>query len=184
MSIRRATPEDADAIARVHIDSWRSAYRGLVPDSRLDSLDYERRAERFRETLGTSSDETYIWEEDREIVGFLMIGPCRDDDIDQKTTGEIWGIYLAPEYWREGIGRKLCRYGERLLRQRGYIAATLWVLADNDNARRFYEKMGFAADGTSKTLEIGIPLEAVRYRKSLEDAGQLDQNDDKLLGDL
>jgi ribosomal protein S18 acetylase RimI-like enzyme len=169
MEIRRATPEDAVALAKVHIDSWRSAYLGLVPDSHLDSLDYERRAQRFRESLAQSAEESYIAEREGEVLGFLTLGVCRDTDVDQETTGEIWGIYLAPGHWRKGIGTLLCRYGERILKARGYRIATLWVFAGNNQARRFYEAMGFKADGASRTLNPGAPLEAVRYRKELRD---------------
>ena len=170
MHIRRATSNDAGALAKVHIDSWRSAYRGLVPDAHLESLDCERRAQRFRESLGGNAGETHVAEQDGEVLGFLTLGACRDTDADQKATGEIWGIYLAPAHWRKGIGSLLCRYGEQRLRLRGYVAATLWVFAGNGPARRFYEAMGFKSDGASKTLNPGAPLEAVRYRKELGDA--------------
>ncbi len=73
MNIRPATPDDAPALAKVHIDSWRSAYRGLVPDSHLAKLDYGRRAERFRESLSTHSEETYLVEDNGEVLGFLTL---------------------------------------------------------------------------------------------------------------
>jgi ribosomal protein S18 acetylase RimI-like enzyme len=170
IEIRRATPDDALALATLHIDSWRSAYRGFVPTSYLDGLDYDQRTARFRESLAARAEETYLAEGDGDILGFLTVGPCRDEDVDGEVTGEIWGIYLAPQHWRKGIGTALCRYGEQLLRARGYRQAVLWVFADNDQARRFYEAMGFVADGASKVLRPGAPLEAVRYRKGLEDA--------------
>lgn len=162
-------PDDALPLAIVHVDAWRSAYHGFVPASFLDGLDYQQRAVRFRESLASHAEETYLAEGDGEILGFLTVGPCRDEDVDREVTGEIWGIYLAPQYWRKGIGTVLCRYGEQLLRSRGYRQAVLWVFADNAKARRFYEAMGFAADGASKVLHPGEPLPAVRYRKGLED---------------
>ena len=167
MEIRRATPADADALAKVHVDSWRTAYRGLVPDSQLDSLDYDRRAEGFWESLSGQREETYVVEQDGDALGFLTIGGCRDEDVDQEATGEIWGIYLAPQHWRKGIGHLLCRYGERILKSRSYRTATLWVFAENEQARGFYEAMGYRADGTTKVLNVGVPLEAVRYRREL-----------------
>jgi ribosomal protein S18 acetylase RimI-like enzyme len=173
VEIRPATPEDALPLAIVHIDSWRSAYRGFVPASILDGLDYQRRAVRFRESLASHAEETYVAEEDGEILGFLTVGPCRDEDLDGEVTGEIWGVYLAPQHWRKGIGTALCHYGEQLLRSRGYRQAVLWVFADNAQARRFYEAVGFAADGASKVLHPGAPREAVRYRKGLENTVSL-----------
>jgi ribosomal protein S18 acetylase RimI-like enzyme len=97
----------------------------------------------------------------------LTIGGCRDEDVHQTVTGEIWGIYLAPQHWRQGIGRILCDYGENLLSRRGYRIATLWVFGGNERARRFYEAMGYTVDGASKVIDLGEPLEAVRYRKEL-----------------
>jgi ribosomal protein S18 acetylase RimI-like enzyme len=136
MDIRRATPYDAGAMAILHVDSWRAAYHGLVPDAFLDALEVDRRAERFREALSAGTEETYLAEQDGDLVGMLTIGACRDEDVDQKITGEIWGIYLAPQYWRQGIGSALCRYGERLLAS-AIIRSTLWVFARNKQARRF-----------------------------------------------
>ena len=109
-------------------------------------------------------------EHDGQIVGFLTLGDCRDSDVNQQTTGEIWGIYLSPEYWRKGIGRFLSEQGEAMLVSRGRSFATLWVLEANDQTRRFYEAMGFETDGATKQLNLGAPLTAVRYRKKLKDA--------------
>jgi len=173
MNIRRATPDDAVALAKVHIDAWRAAYRGPVPDEHLARLDYDRRAEFFREALAAHDEETYLAEQDREALAFLTIGACPGDDVDRATTGEIWGIYLAPEHWRKGIGRLLCRHGEDILRSRGHSEAVLWVFEANDAARRFYEPMGFHADGASRTLNPGKPLTAVRYRKTLTPADEV-----------
>ncbi len=75
-----------------------------------------------------------------------------------------------PEHWRKGIGITLCKQSESMLASRGYSVATLWVLEANDQARRFYEAMGFRVDGASKILNLGAPLKAVRYRKELSDA--------------
>jgi len=168
MKIRAATPQDADALAKVHIDSWRSAYRGLVPDSHLAKLDYAKRAQGFRKALTNHSEETYLAEKNGEVLGFLTVGGCRDDDVDRQETGEIWGIYLSAAHWRKGVGSSLCRYGERLLQSRGHTVLVLWVFKDNEQARGFYEAMAFQCDGASKMLRPGTPLEAIRYRKSLE----------------
>ena len=167
MDLRRAKPEDAPALAKVHINSWRAAYSGLVPDPHLQSLDYDRRAEQFRQGLTERSEETYIAELDGEAVGLLTLGPCRDEDIDSGTTGEIWGIYLLPEHWRKGLGTQLALQAEQMLSSRGCTLIVLWVFRDNDQARRFYEAMGFEADGTSKDIKAGEVLKAVRYRKTL-----------------
>lgn len=200
--IRRATVEDAEALARLHVDAWRATYRGLVPDSRLDSLDYERRSARFREQLeghgpetGSSryegearptkeaGSETYVAEREGEVLGFVTLGACRDADVDSQRVGEIWGIYLAPQHWRQGAGTRLFRFAEELLASWGCIEAKVWVLAGNSRARRFYEAMGFAADGASHVLDLDAPLEAVRYGKRREGRGR-EANDKHGIGPI
>jgi len=112
MQIRPAEPADAEAVARLHVDAWRTAYRGLVPDSFLESLDWNRRAQRFRESLAQKDEETYLVELEGVVLGFVTLGACRDEDVDPEVVGEIWGIYLAPQHWRKGIGRQLCRLSD------------------------------------------------------------------------
>ena len=74
---------------------------------------------------------------------------------------------VAPPHWRKGIGMLICQHAEHFRRGRGCALAALWVLKKNDQARRFYEAMGFEVDRASKTVSPGAPLEAVRYRKML-----------------
>jgi len=168
--VRRATLADAAVLARVHVASWHEAYRGIVPDAYLQNFTVERRAERFRESLAKDAEETYVAELDGQVAGFLTLGDCRDDDMDHRLTGEIWGIYLAPEHWRTGLGARLARQAEELLASRGRSVVTLWVLEANAQARRFYEAMGYDVDGATKQVTLGAPLTAVRYRKSLKGA--------------
>lgn len=165
--VRLAVPVDAPALAKVHVDAWRAAYRGLVPNERLAKLSYARGAENFLRSMREGPEEIYAVEEERVVVGFLTLGPCRDVDLDAETVGEIWGIYLAPEHWRLGIGTRLCRHGEAILAARGCRSVILWVFAENTRARRFYEAMGYAPDGVTKQRDFGIPLEVVRYRRDL-----------------
>lgn len=174
MKIRLTTPDDAQVLAKIHIDSWRAAYRGLVTDAHLSVLDYVQSEERFRQSFSANSEETYVAEGTKEVTGFLTLGPCRDKDVNLDLTGEIWGIYLVPEHWRKGIGSRLCRWGEDQLASRGYSVAILWVFAENAQARRFYEAMGFTQDEATKILKIGKEIEAVRYRKQLVKAEQTD----------
>ena len=107
MNIRRAQESDAPALAKVHVDSWQAAYRGLVPDSVLQGFTYQGRTERFWQSLATGSEETYLVEEDGSVMGFLVLGTCRDSDLNVDCTGEIWGIYISPDHWRKGLGKML-----------------------------------------------------------------------------
>jgi RimJ/RimL family protein N-acetyltransferase len=167
MNLRRATPADAATMATVHIDAWRTAYRGLVPGAFLAALNHRRKTERFREFLASGEGETYIVERDGRPIGHLTVGPCRDEDLDERSVGEIWGIYLGSGQWRQGIGTQVCRRAESMLRARGVTRSVLWVFEGNERARRFYERMGYTPDGATKIIEVGASLTAIRYRKDL-----------------
>ena len=169
IDLRRAIPDDAATMATIHIEAWRRAYHGLVPYEFLAALDHEQRTKRFRGFLETSARDSYIIEVDCAPVGHLTIGPCRDDDLDGQTVGEIRGIYLLPSFWRKGIGSEVCRRAEEMLAAQGFDLVVLWVFAGNDAARCFYEAMGYVPDGETKMIDVGADLPAVRYRKRLTD---------------
>ncbi len=168
MQLNPARISDAPVLARIHVDSWRAAYRGLVPDSYLERFTYQWREECLRQSLAAQTEETYLIQENDLVVGLLTIGAARDADVDVHRTGEIWGIYLSPNYWRKGIGRQVVREAETMLQARGYATIILWVLEKNHQARQFYEAMGFSPDGASQEINWGVPLQAIRYRKILQ----------------
>ena len=168
MNLRRATPDDAPLLAQIHVDAWRVAYRGVVPDTFLARFTYEKREAAFRQAIAAGTEETYLVDDDDgRTVGILTIGASRDTDLDPTVTGELWGIYLRPDVWRRGLGTKLVRTTERMLGAHDYRGIVLWTLADNANARRFYAAMGFQPDGAAKILQLGRPLKAIRYHKQL-----------------
>jgi ribosomal protein S18 acetylase RimI-like enzyme len=164
--IRPAVAEDSALLAGIHVDSWRAAYHEFVPAATLQRFDYPMREKAFRKALATGAEETYVASVGRDSVAILTIGAARDADL-PNSTGEIWGIYITPGYWRRGIGTRLVAEAERMLMSRGCRRAVLWVLEGNQQARQFYEAMGFTADGASKQIDWGTPLKAVRYAKAL-----------------
>lgn len=167
MKFRLAQPIDAPKLAQVHVDSWQVAYQGIVPDDFLRGFTYQKREKAFRLALEAKEEETYLVEEGDRAVGILTIGASRDEDLDPNTCGEIWGIYLSPDHWRCGIGRKLVQEAERILQSRGFQRIVLWVLEGNTAARSFYEAVGYRVDGITGEVELGIPLNVVRYAKAL-----------------
>jgi ribosomal protein S18 acetylase RimI-like enzyme len=168
MQISPARISDAPVLARIHVDSWRAAYRGLIPDPYLERFTYQWREESFRQSLAANAEETYLIQQNDQVVGLLTLGAARDSDVDVSRTGEIWGIYLLPNYWRKGIGKKVVQEAEAMLKSREYETIILWVLEKNQQARQFYEAMGFNPDGASRSIDWGVPLKAVRYRKVLQ----------------
>jgi len=139
--IRPAVPSDAEAIAKVHVESWRTAYKGIVADDFLAALSYERRAEGWRSGLTnpTALSGVSLAETAGQTVGFAAYG--RERENDPLYQGELYAIYLLQEWRGQGIGRRLWDAAVADLRRQGINALLLWVLANNP-ARRFYECLG------------------------------------------
>ncbi|MEU0570394.1 GNAT family N-acetyltransferase [Nonomuraea sp. NPDC005983] len=171
MQIRRAELADADDIATVHVRSWQAAYRGLIPQNYLDGLDPARRRPVWERLLTETSwprQGVLVAEVDGSIAGFAGIGPTRDHDEDPASTGEVSTIYLLPQVWGVGIGRRLMAAALESLTVAGYKQATLWVLDTNAQARRFYESNDWHADGLIKhDRTLGFTLTEIRYRRTL-----------------
>jgi ribosomal protein S18 acetylase RimI-like enzyme len=168
VTIRPATSDDAPALATVHVRGWQWAYQGQVPDAYLEQLGQtlsERiRARRTQLERLPSDYRCWVAEQGGQVVGFASTRPSADDDA-APLTGEVLALYLAPEAVGQGIGRTLFDYTVADFRQRGFRQATLWVLASNARARRFYEAAGWAPDGGRKSEERpGFLLHEVRYR--------------------
>ncbi len=166
MNIRKAEIKDAQQLAHLHIASWKCAYRGIVSNSILNNLDETRRAAAFEKSFEIKLGKTYLIEENESVIGFTTFGNCRDDDRDENT-GEIWGVYISPDHWRMGYGSKITAFAENILRSMNKKEIVLWVLKDNDDARNFYEKIGYVVEGRTKILERLHNLRAVRYIKRI-----------------
>ena len=153
--IREAVPVDAGAIARVHVDTWRTSYAGIVPDEHLAGLSYRDREAVWVQILSRDDPAqcNFVAETDGgEVVGFAGGGPEREGD--EVYRGELYAIYLLREHQGRGIGRRLaCAVAHGLLSS-GFESMLLWVLEDNHPARRFYESLGGEQVGR-KTIEVG-----------------------------
>jgi ribosomal protein S18 acetylase RimI-like enzyme len=159
MVIRRATPEDSEEIARVHVDTWKTTYRGIVPQRYLDEMEILPRAEFWRKHIAESDSRVYVAETVAEtngkVCGFISGGPLREPlpDFDGESVGEITAIYIAFEAQRRGCGRAMMqRLAENLL-QDGLTSAVIWVLERNP-ACRFYARLGGEVI-ERKTISIG-----------------------------
>jgi GNAT superfamily N-acetyltransferase len=168
MPIRTAQLADAQQIADVHVSSWRAAYRGIVPESLLDSLSVEAWTELWRERLSRVGETVnLILVLDESVIGLASVGPARDPDCDPLRTREMYAIYLRSEYWGHGHGKDLYLAAENQMRLNGAVDVVLWVLRDNLRARRFYETQGFTLDPSrpERNHEGEPSLVEVRYRK-------------------
>ncbi|SCF40261.1 GNAT family N-acetyltransferase [Micromonospora mirobrigensis] len=174
-TIRREEPEDAEAVARVHVHGWQAGYAELMPAEVLRRLNPVAWASRRRD-LGTADPEhpftTLLACADEAVVGFATFGPYRNDqdrdDLDQ-AVGEIVGLYVEPAYWGAGPARELLAAARAGLAGRGWTEYRAWVLAGNHRGRRFAERAGLLPDGERSTYPVPLagglpPVELVELR--------------------
>ncbi|MDR6857808.1 GNAT family N-acetyltransferase [Variovorax guangxiensis] len=168
--IRPALPADARAIAEVHVQSWQCAYRDLLPHAFLDALSVEKRQAMWAESLAKGAPSLLVAEVDDRIVGFSAFGICRDSGA-ASCNHELWAIYLAPSHWSTGAGRQLWLTSRAAMAARGAARISLWVLAGNERAIRFYSAAGFQPETAStRTFAMGgAQVQEIRY--VLQDAG-------------
>jgi RimJ/RimL family protein N-acetyltransferase len=172
IQLRRATPEDAAALAAVEVRSWRAAYRGLMPDAYLDGLSEAEKTVAWRQNMlkhGPSGRKRVcVALSAAGISGFVRVGPV----MDAGEVGLIYLLYVLPEHWGRGVGTALMHVGMQELRDLGMRDATLWVLRDNLRACRFYEHLGWTFDGRTVSEDYGgCRLEALCYRRLMDASG-------------
>jgi ribosomal protein S18 acetylase RimI-like enzyme len=153
VQIRTATVADAEGIARVHVDSWRETYQGIVPDDFLRNLSYEKRMTHWSKFLTEAEGpwKVFVAEQEGEIKGFAKVGLKRDDSFPY--AGELYAIYLMKDMQGRSIGRDLFKAGLGSLKSAGLDGMYCWVLRDNP-ALEFYQYMG-GREFSRKMLNIG-----------------------------
>jgi ribosomal protein S18 acetylase RimI-like enzyme len=165
ITIRQATTADAAALARVHIDTWRTTYRGIVPDSYLDAMSYERGANNWANRIQEAAESKYFIyvavDTSEQVAGFISGGPNRIDDPFYK--GELYAIYILQSCQGQGIGRLLTQALVKSLLAANIQPMMLWVFEKNASARRFYESIGGQFLKTNWFEINGVPLEEVAY---------------------
>lgn len=150
MNVRKAKIEDAAGIARVHVDSWRSTYKGVVPEDFLASLSYSAREQLWQKLIPTGG--VFVAEQNGEIIGFASAGKERSEDY-LHFGGEVSAIYLLEHAQKLGVGKKLMQAATRYLVQQGFKSMLVIVLKDND-AVDFYKALG-AQQVDELHIEIG-----------------------------
>ena len=154
MIIREASHSDANGIAKVHVDCWRSTYDGIVPADFLADLSYHE-SEKFWHEVLTDSDMpgfVYIAVNDAgQIVGYIAGGPEREGN--RLYEGEFYSIYILKEFQGQGIGRSLIAAASEKLLQSGLKSVMLWTFAVNPY-REFFEALGGEVV-SEETIEIG-----------------------------
>ena len=167
IKIRSAVPADALAVAEVHVRSWQTAYRELLPAEYLSSLCPEDRAAHYDFThRDPAKPHTRVAVAGEVIFGFATTMPARDPALPEY--GELCAFYVDPDRWSRGIGVALIADARSLMARLGFGHAMLWLLDGNARADRFYRHDGWSPDGTRKHDVIwGVDVDELRYQRPL-----------------
>lgn len=148
------TEEEIQQKAYVSWKGWQEAYAGILDQSFLDTLTLERNLRNAKNW----KDNTIIAKDGDRVIGFVVCGPCRDEDLPD--AGEVYAIYILSEYYDQKVGYRLMRAA--LDRLKNHSKSVVWVLKENKRAIRFYLRCGFRFDGKEKELPLGKPVTDVR----------------------
>ena len=144
MIIREATISDAISIAKVHIDSWRTTYKGIVSDEHLRKLSYSQKEKAWINIINDAQrDIKYIFvaeDEKNNIIGFTSCGIEREGHT--AFEGEIYALYIIKEYQNKGVGKLLFNRAVEKLNEMKFHSMLIWALEENNQASWFYELMG------------------------------------------
>jgi ribosomal protein S18 acetylase RimI-like enzyme len=158
-----AGPADAEALARVHVTSWRETYAGLLPDAFLARMSEPGYARRFRRelTYPGANDVVLAAMNPYGVFGYIAGGPSR---AGVEGEAEIATLYLLRAAQNRGVGRRLLAWAVRALAAQGARSLVISVLRDNARARAFYERLGGVADAPREEPGPGGMVWEVAYR--------------------
>ena len=192
VSIREFTAADGPAIAEVRRASWRAAYAGIIRQPLIDQA--TARASGLLQPAPWRRMLVAVPDGDPAVVGYASFGPERSLLTFLPTSppgsapaatgqhpaaprlteaglagqvGEVYALYVAPDWWSSGTGRSLMSRAVAALSDAGYERAVLWVLEANARARRFYERAGFTSDGATNVLDRLGGVTELRYRRAV-----------------
>jgi ribosomal protein S18 acetylase RimI-like enzyme len=139
IEVRRAKGSDAVKVAETHDDAWRTAYRGIIPGAELEKLISRRGPAWWESAIRKGSRVSLLVFGDR-VAGYANYGRNRAKSLHYD--GEIYELYLRPEFQGLGFGRRLFTAARRDLAQSGLKSLVVWALSDNDPAVEFYRALG------------------------------------------
>jgi ribosomal protein S18 acetylase RimI-like enzyme len=178
--VRIAGVDDAVAVARVQVESWRERYDGLLPAELIDAMNVDDFTERWRASLhrpGDARNRVLVALDGDAVRGFAVTGPATDPDADPIADGEITELTVEEAHRRQGHGSRLLQAAVETLRSDRFTRGTVWVASADDKARRFVTEAGWAPDGAHRELDLrgdgAIRLKQVRLHTDL---GSVDPN--------
>ena len=128
-------------MAALHVQCWREAYAGFLPNELMSTFSTERRLPMWHAVIPNPDRFVLAAYDEAKPVGFIISGST-DEKYIENQDGHLWAIYIERQYHRKGIGRKLIAAAATDWLAKGGNTITLGVLAENTSARMFYEKLG------------------------------------------
>ena len=159
-AVRPARLEDAKAIARIEVETWRSTYAGMLPDRVLLNMSERRQTASWASFLRHRPEDVWVALVGDNVVGFGNCGTQRDSTI--RFAGEIYTLYVAPDRQGLGLGRGLLMALFQRLVDTGHATGLVWVVRANP-ARFFYERLGGLQIMHRPIPVGGQPVEAIAY---------------------
>lgn len=158
--VRHPTEDDIADLARIHVEAWRDAYTGLLPDQTIEGMTVDVRAEMWRRIVSSDRQRSWLAEDDSGVIGLASVGPAREPE----GWGQLYNIYVVGRAWGTGAGSALWEAAQVGLTEMGFGDRQLYVLDTNERARRFYGYKGWVHDGTVLMDDsFGEPIREVRY---------------------
>jgi ribosomal protein S18 acetylase RimI-like enzyme len=160
IATRWSTAEDEVGLAEVHREAWRYAYAGIIPGLTLERM-IARRGPRWWGRMHAKGFRALVLDCDGELVGYATLGRSRSPE--PPGCGEIYELYVRPEFQGCGLGRRLFAEARRQLARAGLRRLVVWALADNEIACRFYRAMGGLEAGRAEDRFCGVPLAKIGF---------------------
>ena len=162
-SIRKAKIGDEKTLAYIQAESWKAGFKNILPDDVLiKCTEIDRVTNTYRKMMEENKGNGYILFVDDSPHLIAWWGKSRSEEM--KEYAELFAIHSLPDRWRMGFGRKMMDEVLNDMKEAGYKKAMLWVFAENERARKFYEAKGFKTEG--KTKPNVTPIE-ICYEKAL-----------------
>lgn len=162
MIYRRPSLDEAEAMSALHVQCWREAYADILPKELMSSFSDETRLPMWQAVIPNADRFVLAAYEDDRAVGFVISGDTDEKHIENQD-GHLWGLYIAADYGRRGIGRQLIARAAADWLARGGTSITIGVLAENIRARGFYEALGAKLVRLSTYEWDGYPLDDTIY---------------------
>jgi GNAT superfamily N-acetyltransferase len=164
LDIRLARQDDAADVAQVYIDSWHDTYPGILPGTLLRAMTPKGQTARWLAAIRAQEREkVLVADSPQGIIGMASLGPCRDKSLG--FDGEVYTLYVDPNYLGLGIGRALLKGAFAALEQEAMQSCVIWAHARN-HARFFYEAMGgkLIAERQAKLMGEACPEAAYGWK--------------------